>query len=219
MNSVSKNILETALRFTNAASRDETRFHLNGVHLKANGIGSFVLEACDGHIAARETLIGDSSILPVDLDIILSNEDLPKLKALLKNWKMRDLFEVTLEERVLVIKAGTDLVSIGLIVREFPKLDSVIPKRTGDVTISFNPELLLNIYKALNTQGKHQPQVTISFNPESSMSPIMVIVNENGNRSESQVAVIMPIVSSKAKEAASQFTEKYRAPKSSKKGA
>src|SRR5690554_893411 len=185
MRQVSRLLLETILRVNNVSSKDETRLHLNGVHI-FNRDEMIIVESCDGYKAVRETI--NKGDIDLNESVILHRDDIKKLKKFLKDHKTVKMFECELLDRSLVIKCGQDIISIFRVNREYVRLDSVIPKSiNNEVSITFNPKYLLEIFEALKL-NKNDKAVTIKFNSEQPLTPIMVSIGSNG----SQVAVLMP---------------------------
>lgn len=200
MTTLSRNLLETAIRISNSCSKDETRLHLTGVHIFKRD-DSIILEAVDGYILAREILPNDISDI-AEHDLILDAKELKKLKPLLKTWKGKDSFDAEINERNVIVSVGTDVVSIYRIAREFPKTDMVIPKnRPNTVTVGINPEYLLNLFESLKL-NKGQVSVELELDISNLTGPIKVSVmntvkNEGGQMvttlNPEQTGVIMPV--------------------------
>lgn len=198
---ITRNLLETVLRISNSASKDETRMHLCGVHVyKKDDLT--IIEAIDGHKLVRETLLNDES--SIDRDVILEGKDIKKLKKFLKDYK-RTEFEASFNDHSLVLNVGQDLVSIMIINREFPRVDSVIPsekKFKVPVSITLNPDLLVSVLESLKL-SKHDNFVTLTFDATNSLGAMLVNVGEN----KDQVAVVMPAKSLKSEVSAERVAD------------
>lgn len=215
MKTISKMLLETALRISNASSKDETRAYLMGVHIarqKAGGLvvpNTFIIEACSGVYAAREIVTCElTDFIGDDQELILDAKDLKKLKPFMKTYKGARQYDCEVNDKNIVVKCGPDLVSIMNTQREYPKLESVIPKMLSDsITISFQPEFLVSILEALKTD-KGQCAVNLTFNPSNTLLPMLVSIEANDNRGMIQTGVIMPFKSDKALQSAVDYIER-----------
>lgn len=206
MTTITKHLLETILRISSSASSDETRLYLCGVHVFKRD-GSIIVEACDGYKAARETLINDEST--IDDDLVLCRKDIKKIKKFITTYKAKQSFDCILNSHSLVVSVGTntDIISIYRINREFPKLESVLPVKLLEsdnaVSVSFNPEYLLELYNSL-TLNKRQVNITLTFDSTNDLAPMIVEIEGNTD----QVGVLMPCKSNRAQQSSEKFADK-----------
>jgi DNA polymerase III sliding clamp (beta) subunit (PCNA family) len=142
---------------------------------------------------AREYLsVGDDFDNIGETDLILSAKDLSKLKKFLKEWKGTGKFNAEITDHSLVVNVGSDLVSIFRINREYPRVDSVLPGEwKNEVTVTFNPELLLELYESLKDE-KRQLGVNLTINLDNLFGPMKVSVEGNNL---TQTGVLMPMKS------------------------
>lgn len=210
MKTISRKLLETAIRLAPCSSSDETRLYLNGVHVFKRD-NTIILEATDGHKMVRETISQDDTDIGEN-DLILCRTDLKKLKPLLKTYKGNNVFNCELKDKSLVISCGVDIVSVFRIEREYPRMDGVIPTLLANaesaVSISFNPEYLLQLFESLKT-AKKDMAITITFNPTNAHGALLVELADNKN--PNQVAVVMPVNTEKSRASADRFNNTKRA--------
>lgn len=117
--------LDTALKHVLVcASRDETRYNLNGLQVKAhrNGIR---LAGTDGHRLAIHH-IPDCEIEDLD-DIIVPRNFWEALKPLLKRHRGKDL-ELAIHGGSLTARMEDTTITVKLIEGEYPSVEQVLPK-------------------------------------------------------------------------------------------
>lgn len=107
-----------------AMSRDETRYHLNGVYLDGQSDGILRWVATDGHrLACLEEMLG----FPVAYHAIIPRKGASELEKFCARAPGEEVIFFLGEKNLDVQSAGRRLV-IRLIDGEFPKYDQVIPK-------------------------------------------------------------------------------------------
>lgn len=187
MQTIKRSTLETILKCFEASSKDETRINLNTVRLGMTKNQQLV-ESCDGHILARHYI--NEPKLNLENDLLIDSIGKTRIKNFLKEYKYANEFLLEIEKHnhiKLFTTKKNDGIILPLVFREYPKTDSVIPKRESGIEISFNPELLIKLYKSLNGEKRH-PKVKFIINKDTpDMSPILV---ESG---KDNLGVLMPI--------------------------
>ncbi len=139
------------------AGKDETRYYLKGVHLRAQG-SALIAEATDGHIAAMirtdaEIPAGfESSIIPLEL--------LDKIKL---NKRENDCVLAIVGQDV-AITYDRATYSEKLLDGTFPRLAGVLPSELSGVTAQFNPDLISRFLKARRIFNPKASLVSIAHN-------------------------------------------------------
>ncbi len=109
-----------------AASQDESRYTLNGVHIESPDSGKLRMVATDGH---RLALIErEVSGMRLTRGAILPRKGVAEIERLLKLKEQDGEVELIVEPRLAWIKAGNTQVSMRLVEGEFPDYQAVIPK-------------------------------------------------------------------------------------------
>ena len=129
-----------------AASPDETRLNLSGVHLEVQPTGKLRMVASDGHrlsIIERDTTIPDPSVWP---QAILPRKGLLEARKLLE--KSEGDSQLSLQGATAILKHDTTELSMRLIEGEFPDYRQVIPTDRQH-TVSFSREDLLSALRRL----------------------------------------------------------------------
>ena len=199
-------------RVADAASKDEARPMLCGVHVKATDAGT-IIEATDGARMIRATLSKDGC-RPEDYPVIpgfeasanSANEvtiplDVWKkaFKAMPKRATMPILghLALTMEETQATL-ASTDLSSASITPikqtenHPFPNIDQVMPKDTPTFSIAFDANVLADTLKALAmlSDDGHKPMVRCEFHgPE---KPARIVVC-HAKESAQVEALVMPM--------------------------
>ena len=178
-----RNLIESIIRMDNATSKYDYRPKLQGVHLKGSSEASILVEATDGHILAQEHVeVGQSF---ESLDAIFPNEAIAKLKLFLKTaGKKADGFSMALEGTELTFYHGTkddhiDVVTIKLLIHEYPDTSHLMMEdKTRPFKICINPQMLLSLYKAMNTE-KSDRGITLMLNTNGSAIQSIKVVHGN----------------------------------------
>lgn len=168
------------------ASKDETRYHLQGVYLKPAG-DDIILVVSNGHIGSRETL--KVAGFKVERDIMIHRDQLPFLKQAVKMYRfMEPELLINIDARTLSIKSpvGPMLISIALD-SNCPKIDAIWPKSYGSHTVGLNAEYLLIIAKALRDDKNKDIKLTINFDKNNKTTEA-IVVSACGNE-----ALLMPV--------------------------
>jgi len=139
------------------AGKDETRYYLKGVHLRAQG-SALIAEATDGHIAAMirtETEIPagfQNSIVPLEL--------LEKIKL---SKRENDCVLAIVGHDVAITYNGATY-SEKLIDGTFPSLARVLPNELSGAPAQFNPDLISRFLKSRRLFNPKASLVAISHN-------------------------------------------------------
>lgn len=186
-----KTLVEAILRLSNMASDDVLRMTINGVGFDSHD-GKLRLRATDGYAFTEE-------LIETNLDIgrgTILMESMPQLKAFLKslNRHVHDV-DVRRVDNSLNFSAAGASVTINVCDVEFPDTERVKVRDTkGYVQVSFNPHILMALYKAMNTEKKDET-VTLFIDPYNSCvkgdskGTLSAIVVEHADRA----GVLMPI--------------------------
>lgn len=119
-----------------AASKDETRYNLNGVCIDAGSKSAVRMVATDGHRLAVAS--PGSMKLPWKGEIIVPFKGAKYLTDFLKG---EDTVMIAHEKGVLRVSGDSWSVSVRLIDGEFPNYNQVIPKKIGDTLIADQKEI------------------------------------------------------------------------------
>lgn len=169
------------------APKDETRKYLMGVHVtRLEDSKTVILVVTNGHYLTEQKvedeLLWEKLITP----LLIGAENSDSIKKFLKDYKtypLKTTFDIELEDFKHFAFGGRKVLKLALksilyISCEeslnYPKWQQIIPakdKMVGAFEFSFNPEYLLDLYKA-NTISKH-PQVTLLVVPDSK-TPIRI---------------------------------------------
>jgi DNA polymerase-3 subunit beta len=114
-----------------AASVDETRYNLNGVHLEVVGdTGKIRMVATDGHrLAMSERALGSdlSGLASLGSGVIIPRKGLAELKRLLDEDDVEEV-ELAFEGNSGLARKGDVTLVMRMIEGEFPNYDQVLPK-------------------------------------------------------------------------------------------
>ena len=185
-----RDILEQVLETYAIASKDRTRYDLNAVLLRLKGTSAIVV-ATNGHALVETRFTIDATVEEGNAEIFFKDAEIKKLKVFLKETKKIDLIELEIAGNEVKFFCSFDSFAFkncdGL---NFPEYEPVVPKKiSGEnmLAITLNPELLMNLFKAMNPRSTSD-MVTLMIDKTSpSFNPIAVL---GGN--ESQKAVLMP---------------------------
>jgi len=178
-----RNLIESIIRMNNAASKDAYRPTQQGIHLKGNSETSILVEATDGHILAQEHVeVGQSF---ESLNGIVPSEAIAKLKLFLKTaGKTADVFTMTLSGNEITFIHGTiehqlDTVTIKLLTDAFPDTSRIMAEdKARPFKICINPQLLLALYKAMNSE-KSDRGITLMLDTDGSAINSIKVVHGN----------------------------------------
>lgn len=171
----------------NVASDDATRYALQHVSVKQSKQSNKVeIAATNGH-ALSLILSDDAELFNAlkDKTIMVSQEQLPLIKAIIKKYPKAEEapFSVADNGQIYIdsfLKLSTDK-ELNI---SYPNYEAFIPQSTGyDFEIGFNPELLMDIYKAMNTE-KRSNGIKIKWKDK--LSPIIVC-------HDNQESLLMPM--------------------------
>lgn len=110
------------------AAKNDDRYYLNGVHLKATG-GALIIEATDGHALARTTVAIDETDA---FDVVIKNKD---IKAILDGTKTAEAVDVIASNDAVEF-IGDFNYMCKPVAGKFPDTNRVIPADDRP----FNPE-------------------------------------------------------------------------------
>lgn len=189
-----RELLERIVALYPLASKDETRYHICGVRIKAsNDKKEIVLEVTDGHRASIEALEHDS--LPELLDetgYLIDEPAVNMIKIALKaagkyvdvDLKLiDDSFEINLITKQSY-KVRLDRESAS----RFPNINNVWPKDEGQAVIGLNAKYILEIAKALNESKDHNVRIIADLNENGKTIKPLIISNSSGRK-----ALLMPV--------------------------
>lgn len=160
------------------ASPDETRYHLQGVHVM-NERDKLVLKVTDGHRAIVETveiesddfqLVDDMICAELEAGFMVHRENLRVLKNAYKIIKAMDI-NLRLEGRSLAIKSVFGDFAIPVTFEcKLPDLEKLIPKR-GSHCLGLNAKYLFDIAKALDCSKLNNVAIWIDLSLVGDGSP------------------------------------------------
>lgn len=183
---MSRELLQRILALMPLASKDETRWHLNGVVL-SEGVkaGEILIEVCDGHRMVSERVWDVDLILGEGNKVIIRKSQIPIIKNALKDIYI----ELGINTEFKFIRVNATYGINYETVTSFPDLDSVRPKKEGQYKFGVNAKYLFEISKALKEDSKHSDHVEIvlDFNKDGKVLEPMLI-NKNGKQ-----AVLMSV--------------------------
>lgn len=159
-----------------AASKDVTRYHLNGVLLDPSE-GVIKIVATDGHRLILDRAMVENK--PTK-KLLVREHNIPAIKAAIKQYKYGCDIKFNLE----TMEIGRDFKVVLEEIETYPKYEQLLPKFTPTYEIAFNAKLLNDLAKAMKT-GKHE---VVKLGIKDKLSPIMVSVPGN----ETCDAVLMP---------------------------
>lgn len=173
------------------ASKDETRWHLNGVVMSGHK-GKVKLQATDGHRLIIEEYDSELAKVLEDRSFIFRKEQLPVLKMWIKEWAFADIHftdPVIIGNCKLTLTIRDSNLQIESI-ENYPDTTRLIPKGYGTVSVAFNAKYLFEMAKALKEIKTHH--VTLKFVADKEgildpRSPILVSCPSND-----ATAVLMP---------------------------
>lgn len=121
-----KVLAHTISKVAFAMSKDETRYHLNGVYFDGQANGHLRLVATDGHrLSCSEVSVS----FPADYRAIVPRKGVAELQKFCERAPS-DSLEIYLGKKNLDITSNGERLIIRLIEGEFPKYEQVIPKET-----------------------------------------------------------------------------------------
>ncbi len=177
-----RTLIETIIRIQTAASKDPVRYFISGPCIDVVN-GKYRVRATDGYSFVQ--YLTDVDAPKGFVPRIIPSDAIPKLKLMLKNSPKRvtDGFYLTeVSKDRLRFGFGNpekpvESCDVLCIDGEFPNTDSVahlsLDAGPRSFEVCLNPELLLNLYKAMNSEKRDQ-LTTLSFDPTNPMSPILV---------------------------------------------
>lgn len=173
---------------------------------------TWTIQATDGHALAKTVMVTKSQstewathakhvegvksgaitgTLIDNGEFIVPSDAMPRLKAFLKTFPKSMSGELPIKaldmgNKVIRLEALGEAVEFRAIDGEFPKTKQLFAgPETRPFKVAFNPELLMNLYKAMKADKRHTC-VTMSFDPEGPLSSILVDCGESHG-------VLMPI--------------------------
>lgn len=180
MNSISVSKLHDIVRLMSAASKDQVRYSLTNVNLRANERREVIAEATNGHALAEKNLgviDGLSEVLPM----AFTPEDIKRLNLFLKALpKLQKLVDSSIEKNQLVLFYNDRPNFFGT-KSEFPNTKALWPNGNAEyLEFAFNLETMANLFKAMNDMPKSVKMLRLKVdikNPKS--APILVSVAES----------------------------------------
>jgi DNA polymerase III sliding clamp (beta) subunit (PCNA family) len=146
-------ILERLAALMPMSSKDETRHHLCGINIKPTDT-TWTLSVTDGFVGCIEE-VPSLGLPTLKEEIMIFRDQLPALKKASKEVLLS--IKIDHDLGVLVInKEHFISFKTSLSIGKYPNIKNLHPKTPGDKMISFNPELLMTIQKALKST-KVQP--------------------------------------------------------------
>lgn len=142
-----------------AASKDESRYNLNGVYIDADTHPTARVVATDGHRLALADM-GPMS-LPWKGGIIVPRKG---IELLVKFLKGADAVMVAAETKSLRVSDASGSVSIRLIEGEFPSYQQVIPKRIGETVTADAKQFRAALATAVELAPELSRAVRLVFN-------------------------------------------------------
>jgi hypothetical protein len=180
MNTISVSKLNDIVRLIGAASKDQIRYSITHVNLRANERREVIAEATNGHALAEKNLgvvDGLSEILP----LAFSPDDIKRLSLFLKSLpKLQKLVDFSIEKNQLVLFSSDRPNFFGQ-KSDFPKTQALWPQGNAEyLEFAFNAETMANLFKAMNDAPKSVKMIKLKIdvkNPKS--APILVSVAES----------------------------------------
>lgn len=195
-----KEVLEKMLAMLPVASKDVTRYHINGVYLVSTDT-DVTLVATDGYCLVEHKF---------------KNVTCPKGKYMLRHDMARaakDVLKDNKNRNDLGLLVGlTHTVLIETYTGDYPDYKAVIPQHKVEASISFNADYLIAVAEALKTYKWANPNVTLVFDPTNSRSAIRV-TNESDSAG---LGIVMPRREKKSEDIASELNNKLAASESKK---
>jgi DNA polymerase-3 subunit beta len=140
-----------------AASNEESRYHLNGIHLSQNKKGEkevLRMVATDGH---RLSLIDRESqtIRGIEKGIIIPKKGVLEIKKIMGDRDGKEEIEIYFDQTHGFFKMGKSLMVIRLIDGEFPEYEQVIPKG-NDKKITMKKERVHGCLRRVSTMASER---------------------------------------------------------------
>jgi DNA polymerase-3 subunit beta len=140
-----------------AASNEESRYHLNGIHFSQNKKGErdiLRMVATDGH---RLSLIERESqtVRGVEKGIIIPKKGVLEIKKIMGDRDGEDGMEIYFDQTHGFFKMGKSLMVIRLIDGEFPEYEQVIPKG-NDKRILMKKESVYGCLRRVSTMASER---------------------------------------------------------------
>jgi len=165
------------------ASKDPTRFHLNGVHA-----GNGYLCATDGHrlIQIRRNA-SDRGELLLRADAVAGIARMPKARDV----RVNGVVEAYSKDGAALASLPTAAAMIDAV---FPPVDQVMPDMAKYVTIGVNPDYLADAAAACRAAGVGKDRgVKLHFDPTDPLAPIVVTAEGESTESATEIKIlIMP---------------------------
>lgn len=165
-------LIRRIVQLENVASKDETRFHINGVFVE---VGKEMRDECltvnitatDGHcLASEEWEVEGLDLSFAGESFIVNRDSIKLLKPFLSQWKKIKSIPMTLDRQKQVIFMGANEFSLRVDSQgHYPKWRQLLPKENDfDAEIGLNPELLMLLAKAAKENNQFEPvKIRIKF--------------------------------------------------------
>lgn len=167
---ITKNILEAIVNLMPVASKDETRYHLCGVHIQAIEGGKVRIQATNGHMAAIQTIDGR-----IPEGKYLMRRDMVKAAKMILD-ECRHIEEIPCDidaEKRLIY--GLETKARIEKSEEFPDIASVMPKHSLRAAITLDADYILTMARVLRgVTGSRSSGARIVFDPTSPMTPALI---------------------------------------------
>jgi DNA polymerase-3 subunit beta len=140
-----------------AASNEESRYHLNGIHCSQNKKGErgvLRMVATDGH---RLSLIDreSQSIRGIEKGIIIPKKGVLEIRKIIGDRDGEDEIEIYFDQTHGFFKMGKSLMVIRLIDGEFPEYEQVIPKG-NDKRVLMKKERVYGCLRRVSTMASER---------------------------------------------------------------
>lgn len=185
---LTKNILETALKFIPIASTDQTRFNICGVNIKAVG-DKITLTATNGHMLVTREIAGK---IPAG-EYMIFTDDAPMLKLILKESKHISELECSvLPDKGLLIGTFGSKMTIKTMkdAGQYPDYKQIIPTERGVNKIAFDARYIIALAVALKDLDDRREQFFCTVEFKDHTTPMFV--SAKGEHTETTTAVLMP---------------------------
>ena len=173
-----RQLLEAIIEIQNASSDDATRYTLSGVCLDDQN-GKLRLRATNGHILASRIEPMPDKLIGLK-EFVIEGDAFKGLKSFLKGAKGFPIFLERDGEKFLTFKAGAVqcLITNASPSWTYPKTDQLWPPSRGEVVVSFNPRLMMELALALGfkekakTAEKETKMLTMRISTETHCAPV-----------------------------------------------
>jgi DNA polymerase III subunit beta len=129
-----------------ATSTDETRYHLNGIHMEVIAEGRLRLVATDGHRLALADATPSSPITLLTASIIVPRKGVAEIRRLCDDTD--GTIELALQDNFLLVRRPGLILSARLIDAQFPNYQGVLPAHP-QIRIAVDHELLLHAVRRI----------------------------------------------------------------------